>query len=259
MNDILITNREETIATVILNRPEKLNALNKELWGCVGQVMKDLSSDLVLRCIVLCGAGGKAFSSGADISEFETERSNREEARVYGELIHKAMRAIRDCRHPVIAMIQGVCVGGGLELACMCDLRICGESSRFGVPVNRIGITMAYPEIKALIDLVGRATALEILLEGRVFDSQEAKAKGLVTRVVQDNRVKEKTYLSARRISEGAPLANRLHKKFAYRLLESQPLTSEELDEGYKIVGTEDHQEGYRAFLKKTKPRFKGR
>lgn len=259
MNNILITHREETIATVILNRPEKLNALNKELWDCVGQVMTDLSADLSLRCIVLCGAGGKAFSSGADISEFETERSNRDEARIYGELIHKAMRAIRDCQHPVIAMIQGVCVGGGLELACMCDLRICGEFSRFGVPVNRIGITMAYPEIKALIDLVGRATALEILLEGRVFDSQEAKAKGLVNRVVPDSRVKEETYLSARRISEGAPLANRLHKKFAYRLLEPEPLSSEELDEGFKIVGTEDHQEGFRAFLKKIKPRFKGR
>jgi enoyl-CoA hydratase len=99
------------------------------------------------------------------------------------------MGNIADCRHPTIAMIKGICVGGGLELAVMCDLRICGESSRFGVPINRLGVIMAYPEITALIDLVGRATALEILLEGRVFGAAEAKEKRLVTRVVADGKV----------------------------------------------------------------------
>ncbi len=257
MSDILLTQREQDIATVILNRPDKLNALSRALWGRVGQVMRDLSSDETLRCIVLRGAGRKAFSPGADISEFAAHRSNRQQARDYGDLIQKAMQAIRDCQHPVIAMIQGVCVGGGLELASMCDLRICGESSRFGVPVNRIAITMAYPEIRALIDLVGRAAALEILLEGRVFGSREAKIKGLVTRVVPDSEVEKETYTTARRIADGAPLANRLHKKFAYRLLDPAPLTPAEVDQGFEIVGTEDHQEGYRAFLKKTKPRFK--
>ena len=258
MGDILLTQRKQDIATVILNRPDKLNALSRDLWGRVEQVMRDLSSDESLRCIVVRGAGKKAFSPGADISEFAAHRSNRQQARAYGDLIQKAMQAIRDCQHPVIAMIQGVCVGGGLELASMCDLRICGESSRFGVPINRIAITMAYPEIRALIDLVGRATALEILLEGRVFGAREAQAKGLVTRVVSDSEVEKETYAAARRIADGAPLANRLHKKFAYRLLDPAPLTPEELDQGFEIVGTEDHREGYRAFLEKTKPRFKG-
>ena len=206
--------------------------------------MRELSSDETLRCIVLRGAGEKAFSPGADISEFSAHRSNRRQAREYGALIQKAMQSIRDCQHPVIAMIQGVCVGGGLELASMCDLRICGESSRFGVPVNRIAITMAYPEIRALIDLVGRATALEILLEGRVFGALEAKIKGLVTRVVPDGEVEEEAYASARRIADGAPLANRLHKRFAYRLLDPKPLTEAEVDQGFEIVGTEDHREG---------------
>ena len=258
MNDILLSDRDQNIETVTLNRPQKINALSIDLWQEVAKIMQRLSDDQDLRCIVLRGAGEKAFSPGADISEFEEHRSNRQQARNYGRLIHNAMQAIRQCRHPVIAMIQGICVGGGLELASMCDLRICSESSRFGVPINRIGITMAYPEIIALIDLVGRSTALEILLEGRVFSAQEAKNKGLVTRVVQDNQLEKETYQTAHRIASGAPLANSLHKKFAYRLLDPKPLTPEELDEGFKIVGTKDHQEGYKSFLNKSKPRFTG-
>src|SRR4051794_2871185 len=205
MSDIILFERTDDIATVILNRPDKLNALNKDLWGLVGATMNELAADPSLHCIVIRGAGERAFSPGADITEFETERSTVDQARAYGGLMHKAMASIRDCPQPTIALIQGICVGGGLELACMCDLRICGESSRFGVPINRIGVIMAYPEIEALIDLVGRATALEILLEARVFGSQEAKEKRLVTRVVPDAQVVEETYATARRIADGAP------------------------------------------------------
>ena len=257
--ELVLIDIEDTIATVTLNRPEKLNALNQALWARVGQVMAGLSADESLRCVVLRGAGERAFSPGADITRFEAERSNLEQARAYGQVMHQTMEAIRDCLHPTIAMIKGICVGGGLELAIMCDLRICGQSSRFGVPVNRIGVTMAYLEIAALIELVGRATALEILLEGRVFDAQEAKEKGLVTRVVPDAQVEAEVYAAAQRIAAGAPLSNRWHKKFARRLLDTSPLTEEEFDEGFASAATADYQEGYRAFVEKRQPKFRGK
>src|SRR5262249_36633784 len=147
------------------------------------EVMRALDRDGQVRCIVLRGAGEKAFGPGADIGEFEATRKTVRQATAYGKIMHGCLAAIRECRHPTVAMIFGLCVGGSLEIASMCDLRICGASARFGVPINRIGVIMAYPELSALIDLVGRSTALEILLEGRVFGADEAKDMGLVTRV----------------------------------------------------------------------------
>jgi enoyl-CoA hydratase/carnithine racemase len=146
-----------------------------------------------------------------------------------------------------------------MEIAALCDLRICGESSRFGVPINRLGLVMAYPEIDGLQRLVGRSTALEILLEGRVFGADEAKAKGLITRVVPYDKVEEEAYAAAGRIADGAPLVARWHKKFLDRLEDPAPLSEAELDEGYACYDTEDFSIGYQSFLAKTKPGFKGR
>ena len=152
-----------------------------------------------------------------------------------------------------------VCVGGGLEIAGLADIRICGESSRFGVPINKLGLVMAYSEIGALISLAGEANAMEILLEGRVFDAKEAKEMGLVTRVVPDDQVEREARETAQRIADGAPLVARWHKKFARRLRDPRPLTPAEYDEGFACFGTEDFQAGYKAFLAKTKPDFKGK
>lgn len=256
--NILVT-RDGHVATVTLNRPEKLNAMTKPMWRRLGEVMSGLSADDDLRCVVLRGAGGKAFSPGNDISEFETDRSNAAQARAYGELMHTTIAALRDCRHPTVALIQGICVGGGLEIAGLCDIRICGESSRFGAPIKRLGLVMAYPEIRSLIELVGRSAALEILFEGQVFDAAKAKDVGLVSRVVPDGEVEREAYETAGRIAEGAPLVARWHKKFARRLADPTPLRTEELDEGFACFDTEDFQIGYRSFLEKRKPEFVGR
>jgi enoyl-CoA hydratase len=262
-DDLVLVQRDGPIATVVLNRPEKLNALNKAMWRLAGEAMAALDADDTVRCVVLRGAGDKAMGPGADIAEFESERANAAQARDYGGLMHDTMHAIRDCRHPVIALIKGLCVGGALELALMCDMRICGEGSRFGVPINRLGLVMAYPEIEALVGLVGRSTALEILFEARVFGAAEAREKGLVNRVVPDDQVEDEVYAAARRIADGAPLVNRWHKKFVDRVLAGHraatPLTEAELAEGYACFDTEDFNTGYRAFLAKQKPEFKGR
>ena len=259
MSDTILLSRDGAIATVILNRPEKLNALTKPMWQRLGEVFDELSADDTIRCVVIRGAGTKSFAPGNDISEFENERSNVEQARAYGRIMHRTIDSIANCRHPVVAMIHGICVGGGLEIAGLADIRICGESSRFGAPIKNLGLVMAYGEIGALISLAGRATAMEILLEGRVFDAREAKDKGLVTRVVPDDKVEEETLMSARRIAEGAPLVARWHKKFARRLADPAPLTDAEYDEGFACFGSEDFRIGYKAFLAKKTPEFKGR
>jgi enoyl-CoA hydratase/carnithine racemase len=259
MSNIVEVEHDGAIATVVLNRPDKLNAINKAMWQAVGDVFSALGGDLSIRCIVLRGAGEKAFSPGADIAEFGSVRADVSQATVYGGLMHRAMGAIGSCPHPTLAAIRGICVGGGLELAAMCDLRICGASSRFGVPINRIGVVMAYPEIRALIALVGEAAALEILFEGRVFGAEEAHEKRLVNRVVADDAVWAEAAEAARRIAEGAPLVNQWHKKFARRIRDGRPLTPAEAEEGFAAFGTDDYREGIRAFLAKDKPRFTGR
>jgi enoyl-CoA hydratase/carnithine racemase len=259
MADTILIERDGDIATVVLNRPEKLNALTKPMWQRLGDVFLELGADDSVRCIILRGAGEKAFAPGNDIGEFENERSNVEQARAYGQVMTRTIEAIGHCRHPVVAQIHGICVGGGLEIAGLADIRICGESSRFGVPINRLGLVMAYSEIGALISLAGEAVALEILLEGRVFDAREAKDKGLVTRVVPDAEVAAEAKATARRIADGAPLVARWHKKFARRLRDSRPLSAEELDEGFACYGTEDFKIGRMAFLAKAKPDFMGR
>jgi enoyl-CoA hydratase len=251
--------RDGVIATVVLNRPDKLNALTKAMWQVLGEAITRLSADDRLRCIILRGAGEKAFSPGNDIAEFASERANKAQAIAYGHGMHTTAKALADCRHPLVAQIHGICVGGGLEIAALCDLRICGESSRFGAPIKNLGLTMAYPEMAPLVHLVGAAVALEILLEGRIFDAAEAKEKGLVTRVVSDSEVAAETRVTAERIAEGAPLVARWHKKFARRLAAPRPLTAAEADECFDCFDTEDFRIGYAAFLAKKKPVFLGR
>jgi enoyl-CoA hydratase len=258
-SELILTEREGAIATVVLNRAEKLNALTRPMWQGLGDAIRALSADDAVRCIVLRGAGEKSFSPGNDIAEFATERADKAQAIEYGRVMHATASTLLECRHPLVAQIHGICVGGGLEIAAMCDLRICGASSRFGAPIKNLGLVMAYPEMAALVRLVGAPVALEILLEGRIFDAAEAKDKGLVTRVVADERVAEEARASAERIAEGAPLVARWHKKFARRLADPRPLDAAELDEGFDCFDSEDFRIGYAAFLAKQKPRFVGR
>src|SRR5215831_17705793 len=156
---ILIT-REGAIATIVLNRPDKLNALTKAMWQELRSAIVTASADDGLRCIIVRGAGEKAFSAGNDIGEFSVARSNKSQAIEYGRVMHATAQSLAECRHPLVAQIHGVCVGGGLEIAALCDIRICGQSSRFGAPIKNLGLVMAYPEMAPLLRLAGPGGAL---------------------------------------------------------------------------------------------------
>ncbi len=259
MDELVRLEREGEIARVSLNQPARLNAVNNVMWNRIGEIFADLDADESLRCVILQGAGEKAFSVGADISEFEDNRSDVESSRRYHDRVHAAIGRLVACRHPVVAKIQGLCVGGGLELATTCDLRIAAGSARFGLPVKRLGLVVAYSELQPLVDLIGPANAMEILLEGQIFGAERAYDMGLVNRVVPDDELEAEVTATAARIADGAPLVARWHKKFTHRLMEREPLSHAELEESFACFGTEDFRTGYRAFLAKEKPVFRGR
>ena len=251
--------RDGAIATVVIDAPARRNALSVEIALGLQDAMAELDADPAIRCVVLRGAGGRAFSAGADISEFATWRANKRRGRIYAGILGAALDAVRACRHPTIALIEGDCVGGGLGVAVMCDLRVCGASSRFGVPVKRLGLVESPDELAPLVAKLGANAMLEILLLGEVFGAEDALRLGLVNRAAPDDEAEAAAYRMAASVAEGAPLSARWHKKFIHRLLDPRPLTDEERDEGYDCYDTEDFRIGFQAFLAKERPKFTGR
>ncbi len=255
--DAILTRRDDTglVATVTLNRPEKLNALDLPMWQGLAEAFEILSEDEALRCVVLEGAG-KAFAAGADIGEFDTVRATAQQAKDYDLVMRRALTAVRECPAPVVARIDGACVGGGLELACQADLRIATTRSRFGVPIARISVVMAYPEIEAIQRLIGAARAAELLLEGKIVDAAWALQAGLLNSMVEPEALDETVAGVTERIGQGAPLVARWHKRFIRRLVTPHPVSESELDECYDFLATEDYEEGIGAFKAKRKPTF---
>ncbi len=251
--------RQGLVAVVTLSHPGRLNAITVHMWREIARIFGDLSADTSLRCVVIEGEGGN-FAAGADIREFPAQRGDVQGVmRYHMNILAPALAAVADCIHPVIAHIQGVCVGGGLELASQCDLRIASASARFGVPINRLGFPMAPEEMRGLLALAGRAVTLEILLEGRVFNAAEAMAKGLLTRVVADDELAADLQRTVGRLTCGAPLAARINKQTAARLSKSNAALSEhELQSYFSYAETRDHREGIRAFLAGREPIFTG-
>jgi enoyl-CoA hydratase/carnithine racemase len=251
--------RDGEIATLTLNNPGKLNAIDLGMWLQLAENMAELAVDRDIRCIVLRGAGSDAFAAGGDLEEFVTARATLEQALHYHGQVAVALNAVADCPQPTVALIQGACIGGGLEIAGACDLRICNESARFGAPINRLGFSMYPGEMESLLNLAGAAVLKEILLEGRILNASEAYEKGLVTRVVPDSQVVDEAYASARRICAGAPLVAGWHKQWMRRLQNGRPLNDEEKALSFAFLDTEDYHEGLAAFFEKRKPAFKAR
>jgi len=247
------------IATLTLNNPGKLNAIDLAMWQQLAKKFARLTDDSAVRCIVIRGAGQEAFAAGGDLEEFVTARATLEQALHYHDQVAKALNAIADCPHPTVALIQGASIGGGLEIAGSCDLRICSDNARFGAPINKLGFSMYPGEMEGLLKLAGAAVMKEILLEGRILSAGEAYEKGLVTRVVPATQVEDEAYGTARRICNGAPLVAGWHKQWIRRLQSGQPLSDEEKAASFAFLATDDYKEGLAAFLEKRKPVFKAR
>lgn len=246
------------IATVVLSNPGKLNAINVAMWQGLQQTFAALAALPALRCILIHGADAN-FAAGADIAEFAQVRHDLTSGMHYhNQTIAQALQAMSDCPIPIVAAIQGVCVGGGLEIACGADIRIAAADARFGIPVNRLGFPLAPSELQALLALVGQAVTLEILLEGRVFDAAEAKDKGLIQRIAADPMHEARQ--TAQRIARGAPLAARMNKQLVRRFsLQAAALDQAEMRAAFAFLDSADYRDGVASFLNKTIPIFHGK
>ncbi len=253
------SHEEDGIVTVTLNNPSKLNAMTHDMWVQFGELWESLNENGAIRCIIVTGAGERGFCPGNDISEFDEFRSNAEKAKALSAIMNRGREAMLACPHPVVAKVRGACVGGGLEIAAMADMRICSDNSRFGAPLNRIGLTMAYEEMLPIWRIADRPTMFEFLVEGRLIDAADAKQRGLVNRVVPEADLDGEVAECAQKIAAGPPLVHRWHKRFLDRLETDHQLTDADHEEHYLAFETEDYKIGYRSFLSKTKPKFVGR
>lgn len=260
MTDKIITEHSDDIARVIFNQPEKRNAVSLEMWEAVEAAVTRFRDDPSVRILVLSGAGGKAFVSGADVSKFESERASKEAVAHYNATTKRVYDLIEAFPKPTIAQIDGFCIGGGVALALCCDIRICGAGSQFAIPAAKLGLGYGYPGLKRLVDVVGPSFAKEIFFTARRFDAEEARTMGLVNRVVEDGKVAEAAEETARMIADNAPMTVASIKMIVGEVL--KPETERNLaacDASVQACfDSQDYIEGRRAFLEKRKANFTG-
>ncbi|WP_416896752.1 MAG: enoyl-CoA hydratase [Minwuia sp.] len=257
----MLAEKEGGIGWITFNQPEKRNAVSVEMWAAIPAIMEDFLADDTVRVIVLKGAGDKAFIAGADISEFGEKRNSPEATKIYDSVSAKAHQALVNSPKPVIAMINGFCIGGGVAVAISTDIRIAADNTRFAVPAARLGLGYGWPGIKRLMDLVGPAFAKEIFFTARQFDHGEALAMGLVNRVVPAAELDAYVRDYATKIAENAPMTIRAAKMSIDELLKDpdrRDLAACE-EATTACFASADYVEGRTAFMEKRKPAFQGR
>lgn len=258
--DKMLSRKEGSVGYLIFNNPERHNAVSLEMWEAAGEYLADFASDKTIRVVVLTGAGGKAFVSGADISKFESERSSKEAIDRYNVAVDKANTAVYEFPKPTIAMIRGYCIGGGVGLALCCDMRICADNSKFGVPAAKLGLGYGYNGIKRLVDVVGPSFAKEIFFTARQFTAAEALQMGLVNRAVPDGEVEAYVKSYAETIGGNAPLTVDSVKYIVGQTVKDE--SKRDLQKCADLVAqcfaSKDYIEGRTAFMEKRKPQFTG-
>jgi enoyl-CoA hydratase len=249
------------VGVVTFNNPEKRNAMSLDMWEGLGQALIELRDDPTVRVVILTGAGDKAFMSGADISQFEKNRHNAQASEEYSRRSDAQRALLANFTKPTIACIRGFCLGGGMQLAMLADIRIAGVNSQFGIPAAKLGIAYGYEGLKHLVSLVGPSWARLLLFTGMRIGSAEAERIGLVDRVVADAELWDATFEIARNISGNAPLAIQAAKITIAQVLKDPDQRDMDAIKaiGIACMDSEDFREGRRAFMEKRKPQFKGR
>ncbi|MFB9264147.1 enoyl-CoA hydratase [Bradyrhizobium erythrophlei] len=249
------------VGVITFNNPDKRNAMSLEMWEGFGQALTELRDDPDVRVVILVGAGDKAFVSGADISQFEKTRHNAEASEEYSRRSAAQRALLADYPKPTIACIRGFCLGGGMQVAMLADIRISGASGQFGIPAAKLGIAYGYDGLRNLVSLVGPSWARLIMYTGMRIDSAEALRIGLVDRVLQDAELWDATMEIARTISGNAPLAIKAAKiTIAQVLKDPADRDMAAIKQiGIDCMDSDDFREGRRAFMDKRKPQFKGR
>ncbi|GGE43392.1 enoyl-CoA hydratase [Agaricicola taiwanensis] len=258
--DKVLAEKRDGIGWLTFNNPERRNAMSLEMWRAVGVVLEDFEKDPDVRVVVMTGAGGKSFVSGADISQFEDQRKNAEQAEAYAKISDGAKKKMATLEKPLIAMIHGFCIGGGLGIATSADIRIATEDSRFGIPAAKLGLAYAFDSLRKLVDLVGPAFAKEIMFTGRRLNAEEALRIGLINRVVPVDQLETTVKEMAAEIAGNAPLTVRSAKITIDEALKDVSARDMALvEESFKrCFDSQDYAEGRRAFMEKRTPAFTG-
>ena len=257
----MTSRKDGRVGTLVFDNPARHNAVSLEMWEAAARILQDFAADDEVRVVVLTGAGGKAFVSGADISKFEDERRTREAVLRYNTTTEGVYSTIARFPKPTIAQIQGYCIGGGLNLAVCCDLRFCSTGSRFALPAAKLGLGYGYAGLKRYIDTIGPSYTKDIFFSGRQFGADEATPMGLVNRVLPDAELAPFVKEYAEAIAANAPLTITALKQIAVEVLkpESERDLARMADLVARCFASDDYVEGRRAFLEKRKPVFTGK